>query len=83
MEAFQSGQHSWQAALFDEGWLVPENPPGLGGQSASETELLVYLEEIALLRLHTILALPRIWNRGADTQKVRFLGTACVGCARR
>jgi alkylation response protein AidB-like acyl-CoA dehydrogenase len=36
----------WQAALFDNGWLIPDNPPGLGGRNASHIELLVYLEEM-------------------------------------
>jgi alkylation response protein AidB-like acyl-CoA dehydrogenase len=36
----------WQAALFDNGWLIPDNPPGLGGRNASSVELLVYLEEM-------------------------------------
>jgi alkylation response protein AidB-like acyl-CoA dehydrogenase len=38
---------SWQAELFDAGWLLPENPRGLGGRDASATELLAYTEELA------------------------------------
>lgn len=37
----------WQATLYDNGWLVPENTPALGGRNASGTEVLVYLEEMA------------------------------------
>jgi alkylation response protein AidB-like acyl-CoA dehydrogenase len=37
----------WQATLYDNGWLVPENTPALGGRNASGTETLVYLEEMA------------------------------------
>ncbi len=37
----------WQAELFDAGWLLPENPPDLGGRDATEIELLAYTEEMA------------------------------------
>jgi alkylation response protein AidB-like acyl-CoA dehydrogenase len=48
----------WQADLFDHGWLVPQNPRGLGGREASVEETLVYLEEMAGRGLYRSAAYP-------------------------
>jgi alkylation response protein AidB-like acyl-CoA dehydrogenase len=37
----------WQACLFDHGWMIPGYPPELGGRSATPSQTLVYLEELA------------------------------------
>ena len=37
----------WQATLFDHGWMVPGNPPHLGGRDATLSQTMVYLEELA------------------------------------
>jgi alkylation response protein AidB-like acyl-CoA dehydrogenase len=56
----------WQAALFDHGYLVPENPPGLGGRSASALETLVHLEELSRHGLPRSLHFPG-WGIVAPT----------------
>jgi alkylation response protein AidB-like acyl-CoA dehydrogenase len=38
---------SWQATLFDSGWMVPAYPPELGGRNATPVQTLIYLEELA------------------------------------
>jgi alkylation response protein AidB-like acyl-CoA dehydrogenase len=38
---------TWQATLFDHGWLVPGYPPELGGRNATDVQTLVYFEELA------------------------------------
>jgi alkylation response protein AidB-like acyl-CoA dehydrogenase len=38
---------TWQATLFDHGWLVPGYPPELGGRDATDVQTLVYFEELA------------------------------------
>jgi alkylation response protein AidB-like acyl-CoA dehydrogenase len=49
---------AWQAALYDHGWLVPENPPGLGGRGATPDQLLVYLDELIARGLPRSLHFP-------------------------
>ncbi len=38
---------TWQATLFDHGWMIPGYPPELGGRNATPTQTLIYLEEMA------------------------------------
>jgi alkylation response protein AidB-like acyl-CoA dehydrogenase len=38
---------TWQATLFDHGWMIPGYPPELGGRHATPTQTLIYLEEMA------------------------------------
>lgn len=47
VEGIPEWARRWQADLFDHGWLVPQNPAGMGGRDASVEEMLVYLEEMA------------------------------------
>jgi alkylation response protein AidB-like acyl-CoA dehydrogenase len=37
----------WQRLLFDNGWLLPANPPEFGGRNASIIEQFVHLEELS------------------------------------
>ena len=41
----------WQRLLFDNGWLVPGNPPEFGGRNASILEQYVYFEELSRRRM--------------------------------
>ncbi len=38
---------TWQATLFDHGWMIPGYPRDLGGRDATPVQTLVYLEEMA------------------------------------
>ncbi|GAA3204458.1 acyl-CoA dehydrogenase family protein [Actinocorallia longicatena] len=42
----------WQRLLFDEGWLLPGNPPEFGGRNASLLQQYVHLEELARRRIY-------------------------------
>ncbi|MBJ7386319.1 MAG: acyl-CoA dehydrogenase family protein [Mycolicibacterium sp.] len=41
---------SWQRLLFDNGWLVPGNPPEFGGRNATILEQYVFFEELSRRR---------------------------------
>lgn len=36
----------WQRLLFDNGWLLPGNPPEFGGRNATLLQQFVHLEEL-------------------------------------
>ncbi len=38
---------TWQATLFDHGWMIPGYPPEFGGRNATPIQTMVYLEEMA------------------------------------
>src|SRR5690242_6329485 len=38
---------SWQRLLFDNGWLVPGNPPAFGGRNATLMQQYVHQTELA------------------------------------
>jgi alkylation response protein AidB-like acyl-CoA dehydrogenase len=42
---------SWQALLFDNGWMVPGYPPELGGRNCTPVQTLIYLEELSARRI--------------------------------
>jgi alkylation response protein AidB-like acyl-CoA dehydrogenase len=42
----------WQRLLFDNGWLVPGNPPEFGGRNASLLQQYVYAEELSRRRIY-------------------------------
>lgn len=42
----------WQRLLFDEGWLLPGNPPEFGGRNASLMQQYVHLEELSRRRIY-------------------------------
>jgi alkylation response protein AidB-like acyl-CoA dehydrogenase len=56
----------WQAAQFDHGFLVPDNPPELGGREASPLQVLVQLDELSRRGLPRSLHFPG-WGIVAPT----------------
>src|SRR6202011_4579128 len=67
----------WQAALFDHGWLVPENPPELGGRHATHDQVLIYLDEMIARGLPRsahfpgyAIAAPTLLQFGSDDQRL-------------
>jgi len=42
----------WQRQLFDNGWLLPGNPPEFGGRNATLLQQYVYLEELGRRRIY-------------------------------
>ncbi|MBH0780669.1 acyl-CoA dehydrogenase family protein [Nocardia bovistercoris] len=42
----------WQRLLFDNGWLLPANPPEFGGRNASVIQQYVHLEELSKRRIY-------------------------------
>ena len=42
----------WQRLQFDNGWLLPGNPPEFGGRNASILQQYVHLEELAKRRIY-------------------------------
>jgi alkylation response protein AidB-like acyl-CoA dehydrogenase len=42
----------WQRLLFDNGWLLPGNPPEFGGRNATLLQQYVYLEELGRRRIY-------------------------------
>ncbi|HJT94791.1 MAG TPA: acyl-CoA dehydrogenase family protein [Mycobacterium sp.] len=42
----------WQRLLFDNGWLLPSQPPEFGGRNATVLQQFVYLEELCRRRIY-------------------------------
>ena len=42
----------WQRLLFDNGWLLPGNPPESGGRNATLLQQYVHLEELSRRRIY-------------------------------
>jgi alkylation response protein AidB-like acyl-CoA dehydrogenase len=42
----------WQRLLFDNGWLLPAQPPEFGGRNASVLQTYVHLEELCKRRIY-------------------------------
>ncbi|MCV7423148.1 acyl-CoA dehydrogenase family protein [Mycobacterium yunnanensis] len=42
----------WQRLLFDNGWLLPAQPPEFGGRNASVLQTYVHLEELCRRRIY-------------------------------
>lgn len=42
----------WQRLLFDNGWLLPAQPPEFGGRNASVLQQYVHLEELCKRRIY-------------------------------
>ena len=42
----------WQRLLFDNGWLLPGNPPEFGGRNATLLQQYVYVEEMGRRRIY-------------------------------
>jgi len=69
----------WQRLLFDNGWLLPAQPPEFGGRNATVLQQFVYLEELSRRRIYhsfnpqgvNIVAASLI-SFGSDEQKHRW-----------
>jgi alkylation response protein AidB-like acyl-CoA dehydrogenase len=69
----------WQRLLFDNGWLLPAQPPEFGGRNASVLQTYVHLEELCKRRIYhsfnpqgvNIIAASLI-TFGTDEQKQRW-----------
>jgi alkylation response protein AidB-like acyl-CoA dehydrogenase len=69
----------WQRLLFDNGWLLPAQPPEFGGRNASVLQQYVHLEELCKRRIYhsfnpqgvNIIAASLI-TFGTDEQKHRW-----------
>jgi alkylation response protein AidB-like acyl-CoA dehydrogenase len=42
----------WQRTMFDNGWLLPAQPPEYGGRNATLPQLLAYTEELSRRRIY-------------------------------
>jgi alkylation response protein AidB-like acyl-CoA dehydrogenase len=69
----------WQRTMFDAGWLVPGNPPELGGRNASLLEVFVHQQELQRRRIYPSfnpqglgIIVPSILAYGTDEQKERW-----------
>jgi alkylation response protein AidB-like acyl-CoA dehydrogenase len=70
---------SWQRVLFDNGWLLPSQPPEFGGRNASVLQQFVYLEELSRRRIYHSLnpqgvniVAASLLSFGSDEQKRRW-----------
>ncbi len=69
----------WQRLLFDNGWLLPGNPPEFGGRNAGLLQQFVHLEELCRRRIYhsfnpqgvNIIA-ASLLSFGSDEQKHRW-----------
>jgi alkylation response protein AidB-like acyl-CoA dehydrogenase len=67
---------SWQARLFDHGWMIPAYAPELGGRNCTPVQTLIYLETMASRRVprsghfpgYAIVA-PSLLEFGNDEQR--------------
>ncbi len=69
----------WQRLLFDNGWLLPPQPPEYGGRNAGVLEHFVYLEELARRRIYhsfnpqgVDIVAASLLTFGTDEQKQRW-----------
>jgi alkylation response protein AidB-like acyl-CoA dehydrogenase len=69
----------WQRLLFDNGWLLPGQPPEFGGRNATALQQFVHLEELCRRRIYhsfnpqgvNIIA-ASLLSFGTDEQKRRW-----------
>jgi alkylation response protein AidB-like acyl-CoA dehydrogenase len=67
---------TWQATLFDNGWMIPAYPPEHGGRNCTPVQTLIYLEEFSSRRIprathfpgYAIVA-PSLLEYGNEEQK--------------
>ena len=52
----------WQRLLFDNGWLLPGNPPEFGGRNASLLQQYVHLDELSRRRIIDANACVSAWS---------------------
>jgi alkylation response protein AidB-like acyl-CoA dehydrogenase len=69
----------WQRLLFDNGWLLPGQPPEFGGRNATVLQQFVYLEELSRRRIYHSLnpqgvniVAASLLSFGSDEQKQRW-----------
>jgi alkylation response protein AidB-like acyl-CoA dehydrogenase len=69
----------WQRRMFDDGWLMPGNPPEYGGRNAGLLEMFVHQQELSQRRIYhsfnpqgLSIIVPSILAFGTDEQKQRW-----------
>jgi alkylation response protein AidB-like acyl-CoA dehydrogenase len=69
----------WQRLLFDNGWLLPINPPEFGGRNATVLQQFVYLDELCRRRIYhsfnpqgVNIVAASLLSFGSDEQKHRW-----------
>jgi alkylation response protein AidB-like acyl-CoA dehydrogenase len=69
----------WQRLLFDNGWLLPTQPPEFGGRNATVLQQYVYLEELCRRRIYhsfnpqgVNIVAASLLSFGSDEQKQRW-----------
>jgi len=69
----------WQRLLFDNGWLLPGQPPEFGGRNATVVQQFVHLEELCRRRIYHSLnpqgvniVAASLLSFGSDEQKHRW-----------
>ncbi|WP_297697497.1 acyl-CoA dehydrogenase family protein [Mycobacterium sp.] len=69
----------WQRLLFDNGWLLPSQPPEFGGRNATVLQQFVYLEELSRRRIYhsfnpqgVNIVAASLLSFGSDEQKKRW-----------
>jgi alkylation response protein AidB-like acyl-CoA dehydrogenase len=69
----------WQRLLFDNGWLLPGQPPEFGGRNATVVQQFVHLEELCHRRIYHSLnpqgvniVAASLLTFGSDEQKHRW-----------
>lgn len=69
----------WQRLLFDNGWLLPSQPPEYGGRNATVLQQFVYLEELSRRRIYhsfnpqgVNIVAASLLSFGSDDQKQRW-----------
>jgi alkylation response protein AidB-like acyl-CoA dehydrogenase len=69
----------WQRLLFDNGWLLPSQPPEFGGRNATVLQQFVYMEELSRRRIYhsfnpqgVNIVAASLLSFGSDEQKQRW-----------
>ncbi|MCW2654593.1 MAG: acyl-CoA dehydrogenase [Mycobacterium sp.] len=69
----------WQRLLFDNGWLLPTQPPEFGGRNATVLQQYVYLDELCRRRIYhsfnpqgVNIVAASLLSFGTDDQKHRW-----------
>ncbi|MGO8772473.1 MAG: acyl-CoA dehydrogenase family protein [Mycobacterium sp.] len=69
----------WQRLLFDNGWLLPGQPPEFGGRNATVVQQFVHLEELCRRRIYhsfnpqgVNIVAASLLSFGSDQQKQRW-----------
>ncbi len=69
----------WQRSLFDNGWLLPGQPPEFGGRNATVVQQFVHLEELCRRRIYhsfnpqgVNIVAASLLSFGSDEQKRRW-----------